>query len=50
MSKPLDKYDLKDWALDAKGCWSLAIAEIRKAGVIAGRYQPINDEERSWVA
>lgn len=49
MSKPLDKYDLRDWATDAKGCWVLAIHEIRKAGVIAGKYPPINDEERSWL-
>jgi hypothetical protein len=49
MSKPLDKYDLHDRITDAYGCFALAIAEIRKAGVIAGRYQPINDEERSWL-
>ena len=49
MSKPLDKYDLELWRVDSIGCFNLAIAEIRKAGVIAGRYQPINDEERSWL-
>jgi hypothetical protein len=49
MTKPLDAYDLCDWATDAKGCWALAIAELRKAGVVAGKFQPINDQEREWL-
>lgn len=49
MSKPLDAYDLHLWEADAKGCWSLAIASIRKAGVLSGKYQPRNDEERAWL-
>ena len=49
MSKPLDIYDLRDWEADSIGSTKLAWAEIRKAGVKAGRYQPFNDEERSWL-
>jgi len=49
LSKPLDKYDLVDRFADSKGCWALAIAEIRKAGVRSGKYPPINDEERAWL-
>lgn len=51
MSKPLDAYDLYEWATDAKGCWALAIHEIRKAGVIAGKFKPTNSGEmdlRGW--
>ena len=49
MSKPLDRYDLVDRLTDSKGCWELAIASIRKAGVLSGKYQPRNDEERAWL-
>ena len=49
MSKPLDKYDLVDRLTDSKRCWELAVSSIRKAGVIEGRYPPINDEERAWL-
>lgn len=49
MSKLLDIYDLRDRFADSKGSWELAVASIRKAGVIAGKFQPINDEERSWL-
>lgn len=51
MSKPFDKYDLHEWATDSKRSWELAVSSIRKAGVIAGKYQPINSGEmdlRSW--
>lgn len=42
MTKPLDIYDLRDWEADSIGCFKLAISEMRKAGVIAGKYKPIN--------
>ena len=51
MSKPLDIYDLRDWATDSIGCFKLAISEIRKAGVIAGKFKPMNSGEmdlRGW--
>jgi hypothetical protein len=44
-----DAYDLHDWRVDSIGCFNLAISELRKRGVISGRYPPINDEERSWL-
>jgi len=51
MSNPLDKYDLADRLTDSKRCWALAVAEIRKAGVIEGKLKPINSGEmdlRGW--
>jgi hypothetical protein len=30
MSKPLDIYDLRDWEIDSKECWLLAISELAK--------------------
>ena len=32
--------------LNAKLCWELAISEIRKRGIIEGKFQPVNDDER----
>lgn len=49
MTKPLDRYDLRDWATDSKLCWVLAIAEIRKTGVIEGRFKPIDSGELDLV-
>jgi len=45
MSKSLDRYELTDRLTDSKRCFDLAVAEIRKAGVIAGKYLPINTGE-----
>lgn len=36
-----------DWALDAKLSYLAAIAEIRKRGIIEGRFKPIDNEKRS---
>lgn len=36
-----------DPALDAYRSWQLAIAELRRRGVIAGRFPPLNEEERA---
>jgi hypothetical protein len=49
MTKPLDKYDLHDWAIDSFGSTKLGWAELRKAGVISGKYLPNNDEERALL-
>lgn len=38
-----------DWQTDAKKSWELAISEKRKAGLLSGKYQPRNDEERAIV-
>lgn len=38
-----------DWRLDAYRSWELAIAEKRKQGVIEGRFEPRDDEERGWL-
>lgn len=51
MTKPLDAYDARDRLLDSKGCFDLAIAELRKEAVIAGRVKPITLGEidlRCW--
>lgn len=39
-----------DWEKDAFESWLLAIREIRKAGVLEGKYQPITDEEKAWLS
>lgn len=44
MTKPLDKYDLHEWSIDSKRCWSLAVSEIRRWGLITGLYEPVSGE------
>lgn len=39
-----------DGGADAFACWHLAVQEIRKRGVLEGRFAPRNDEERAWLA
>ena len=39
-------YDAAD---DARKCYYEAIKQLRKAGVISGRFTPRNDEELSWL-
>jgi hypothetical protein len=36
-----------DWRTDARDCYDLAIAELRRRGVALGKFEPINDEERA---
>ena len=38
-----------DWATDAKLSYLAAIMELRKRGLIEGRFEPINDKERKIV-
>ncbi len=38
-----------DWREDALKSWQLAIAEKRRQGLIEGRFQPRNDEEREMI-
>jgi hypothetical protein len=39
--------DNYDWRKDSYESWLLAISELRKRGVIEGRFEPINDAERA---
>jgi hypothetical protein len=34
---------------DGFDSWALAIAEIRRRGVMEGKYEPINDDERALL-
>jgi hypothetical protein len=34
---------------DGFDSWALAIAEIRRRGVMEGKYPPINDDERALL-
>ncbi len=34
---------------NSRGCWQLAIAEIRRRGLREGRFMPETDEERAYV-
>lgn len=49
MSRPLDAYDLRDWATDSKRCWELAIAEMRRATVLSGRAKPLFTHELDLI-
>jgi hypothetical protein len=35
--------------IDGYRSWRLAIAEIRRRGVISGRFDPVNEQERQWL-
>ena len=38
-----------NWAKDARDGYLAAIMELRKRGLIEGRFEPINDDERKIV-
>ena len=38
-----------DAEANAMGCYALWIRTMRRAHVLAGRDEPIDDEERGWV-
>lgn len=40
-------YDFKKDSIES---WKLAVAELRKKGLREGRFVPVNDEERAYLA
>jgi hypothetical protein len=39
-----------DWQVDAYRSWQLAIAELRKRRLLTGQLEPVNNNERDWLA